>query len=102
MATEYTRTGAVLTLKPGQDSAEFSINAASKDASGVCNMEGTAQQIAAGENQARRWVWKDNASQCVAVLSEQTNGKLTVKTKGCDGYCGLSAAGAMDGTYSRK
>lgn len=51
-------------------------------------MDGTAQQIAAGESQKRRWVWNDNASQCVAVISELKNGKASVMTRGCEGYCG--------------
>ena len=77
-AAQYVKPGAVLTLHPGQNNAEFNINASTGDGSGVCNMEGTAQQIAAGESQKRRWVWNDNASECVAVISELTNGKATV------------------------
>ena len=96
-AAQYVKPGAVLTLHPGQNNAEFNINA-----SGVCNMEGTAQQIAAGESQKRRWVWNDNASECVAVISELTNGKASIMTRGCEGYCGASAAGAMDGLFNKK
>ncbi|HGY7818098.1 TPA: acyl-CoA dehydrogenase, partial [Escherichia coli] len=95
-AAQYVKPGAVLTLHPGQNNAEFNINASTGDGSGVCNMEGTAQQIAAGESQKRRWVWNDNASECVAVISELTNGKASIMTRGCEGYCGASAAGAMD------
>ncbi len=102
IAEQYAKRGAVLTLKPGKGNAEFSINASAKDGSGTCNMEGTAQQIAAGENQKRRWIWNDSSSQCVAVLSEMNNGKTSVMTRGCGGYCGASAAGAMDGQYSKK
>lgn len=102
IAAQYAKPGAVLTLKPVNGNAEFSINASTKDGSGICNMDGTAQQIAAGENQKRRWVWNDNSSQCVAVLSEMKNGKTSVMTRGCEGYCGASAAGLMDGQYSKK
>ncbi|HGO6084288.1 TPA: acyl-CoA dehydrogenase [Enterobacter cloacae] len=102
IAAQYAKPGAVLTLKPGNGNAEFSINASAKDGSGTCNMEGTAQQIAAGENQKHRWVWNDNSSQCVAVLSEMINGKTSIMTRGCEGYCGASAAGEMDGQYSKK
>ncbi|EAM2920087.1 acyl-CoA dehydrogenase [Salmonella enterica] len=101
-ATQYVKPGAVLTLHPGQNNAEFNINASTGDGSGVCNMEGTAQQIAAGESQKRRWVWNDNTSQCVAVISELNNGKTNVMTRGCEGYCGASAAGAMDGLFNKK
>ena len=101
-AAQYVKPGAVLTLHPGQNNAEFNINASTGDGSGVCNMEGTAQQIAAGESQKRRWVWNDNASECVAVISEPTNGKASIMTRGCEGYCGASAAGAMDGLFNKK
>ena len=101
-AAQYVKPGAVLTLHPGQNNAEFNINASTGDGSGVCNMEGTAQQIAAGESQKRRWVWNDNASECVAVISELKNGKASVMTRGCEGYCGISAAGTMDGLFNKQ
>ena len=59
-AAQYVKPGAVLTLNPGKGNAEFNINASTGDGSGVCNMDGTAQQIAAGESQKRRWVWNDS------------------------------------------
>lgn len=102
IAAQYAKPGAVLTLKPMNGNAEFSINASTKDGSGTCNMNGIAQQIADGENQKRRWIWNDSSSQCVAVLSEMNNGKTRVMTRGCEGYCGTSAAGVMDGQYSQK
>lgn len=101
-AAQYVKPGAVLTLNPGKSNAEFSINAATRDTSGICNMEGSAQSIGVGENQKHRWVYNDKSSQCVAVISEQNNGKIKVITKGCEGYCGLTAAGAMDGIYRKK
>ncbi|EAN9896784.1 acyl-CoA dehydrogenase [Salmonella enterica] len=102
VAAQYVNPGAVLTLHPGKGNAEFNINASTGDGSGVCNMEGTAQKIAAGESQKRRWVWNDNTSQCVAVISELKNGKTSIITRGCEGYCGASAAGAMDGLFNKK
>lgn len=101
-AAQYVKPGAVLTLNPAKGNAEFNINASTGDGSGVCNMEGTAQQIAAGESLKRRWVWNDNASQCVAIISEMNNGKTNVMTRGCEGYCGASATGAMDGLFNKK
>ena len=65
-ATQYVKPGAVLTLNPGKSNADFNINASTGDGSGICNMDGTAQQIAAGENQKRHWIWNDNTSLCVA------------------------------------
>ncbi|WP_213796275.1 acyl-CoA dehydrogenase [Klebsiella aerogenes] len=101
-AAQYVKPGAVLTLNPGKDNAEFNINASTRDASGVCNMEGTAQQIAAGESQKRRWVWNDNTSQCVAVISELNSGKASVMTRGCEAYCGASPTGTIDGLFNKK
>jgi hypothetical protein len=101
-AAQYVKPGAVLTLHPGENNAEFNINSSMGDGSGVCNMDGTAQQIAAGESQKRRWVWNDNTSQCVAVISELKNAKASVITRGCEGYCGVSAAGAMDGLFNKQ
>ena len=101
-AAQYVKPGAVLTLHPGQNNAEFDINASTGDGSGVCNMEGTAQQIAAGESQKRRWVWNDNTSQCVAIISELKNGKTSVMTRGCEDYCGASATGIMDSQFNKK
>ncbi|CAI1908129.1 acyl-CoA dehydrogenase [Serratia quinivorans] len=101
-AAQYVKPGAVLTLNPRKGNAEFNINASTGDGSGVCNMEGTAQQIVAGESLKRRWVWNDNASQCVAIISEMNNGKTNVMTRGCEGYCGASATGAMDGLFNKK
>ncbi|QHB31951.1 acyl-CoA dehydrogenase [Yersinia canariae] len=101
-AAEYVKPNGSLSLAAGGNGVEFSINAASKDASGICNMDGSAQSIGAGENQKHRWVYNDTSSQCVAVISEQNNGKVTVVTKGCEGYCGMTAVGAMDGIYRKK
>lgn len=101
-AADYVKPNGTLTLAAGGNEVEFSINAATKDASGICNMEGSAQSISAGENQKHRWVYNDNSSQCVAVISEQNSGKVKVMTKGCEGYCGMTAVGAMDGIYGKK
>lgn len=101
-AAQYVKPGAVLTLNLGQNNAEFNINASTGDGSGVCNMKGTAQQIAAGESQKHRWIWNDNASQCVVIISELNNGKTSVMTRGCEGYCGASAAGTIDGLFNKK
>ena len=54
------------------------------------------------EHRKHRWIYNDNSSQCVAVIREQKTGKVTVKTKGCEGYCGISAAGAKDRIYRIK
>lgn len=101
-ASEYIKPGATLSLESVKNKVHLSINATNRDASGTCNMEGTAQSIDAGKNQTHRWLYNDTSSQCVAVISEQPSGKLTVKTKGCEGYCGMNSVGAMDGVYRKK
>jgi len=104
-AAEYVKPNGSLSLVAGVaggNGVEFNINAASKDASGICNMEGSAQSISVGENQKHRWVYNDKSSQCVAVISEQNSGKVAVMTKECEGYCGMTAAGSMDGIYRKK
>lgn len=101
-ATEYIKPDGSFSLATSGNGIEFSINAATKEASGICNMEGSAQSVGAGENQKHRWVYNDKSSHCVAVISEQNNGNIRVITRGCDGYCGLSATGAMDGIYQKK
>ncbi|MFP1944404.1 acyl-CoA dehydrogenase [Lonsdalea quercina] len=101
-AAEYFKPNGSLSLVAGGNGVEFSINAASKDASGICNMEGSAQSIGPGKNQKHRWVYNDKSSQCVAAISEQNNGRVTVITKGCEGYCGMTSVGAMDGIYQKK
>ncbi|WP_455820176.1 hypothetical protein [Pseudomonas cerasi] len=104
-AAEYVKPNGSLSLitgVAGGNGVEFNINAVSKDASGICNMEGSAQSISVGENQKHRWLYNDTSSQCVAVITEQSNGKIAVMTKGCEGYCGMTAVSAMDGIYRKK
>jgi len=101
-AAEYVKPNGSLSLVAEGNGVEVNINAASKDASGICNMEGSAQSIGAGENQKNRWLYNDTSSQCVAVITEQSNGKIAVMTKGCEGYCGMTAVSAMDGIYRKK
>lgn len=102
-AADYIKPNAGLSLTPQGENMAFSINSSYGDASGVCNMDGVAQPIPAGKGQKHCWGWSDNDSnsQCVAVISEDKNGKMNVTTKGCDGYCGMSAVGSMDGLYHR-
>lgn len=101
-AAEYVKPNGSLSLAAGGNGVEFNINAASKDASGICNIEGSAQSLGPGKNQKHRWVYNDKSSQCVAVISEQNSGKVAVMTKECEGYCGMTAVGAMDGIYRKK
>ncbi|MGM7881132.1 hypothetical protein [Pantoea ananatis] len=101
-AAEYVKHNGYLEIKNHKESAEFSINSSTPDGSGVCNVEGTASAISASTGQKKRWLWNDSLNQCVAVISELLAGGATVMTKGCEDYCGSSAAGTMDGIYKPK
>ncbi|MKE52873.1 acyl-CoA dehydrogenase [Salmonella enterica] len=98
-ADEYIKSNGALSLSTGNGTAEFNINASHGNASGVCNMEGTAHSVGAGTGQRNRWVYSDSSSACVVVISELKDGSVNVMTRSCDNYCGISAVGSMDGQY---
>lgn len=101
-AGEYVKQNGDLSLSMGNGTAEFNINASHGNASGVCNMEGIAEPVGASAGQRNRWVYSDSSSACVAVISELKDGSVNVMTRSCDNYCGVSAAGSMDGKYKKK
>ncbi|EJX3081951.1 acyl-CoA dehydrogenase [Salmonella enterica] len=101
-AGEYVKRNGALSLSPGNDAAEFNINASHGNASGVCNMEGVAESVGAGAGQRNRWVYSDSSSACVAVISELKDGSVNVMTRSCENYCGISAVGSMDGKYINR
>ncbi|HGY6083452.1 TPA: acyl-CoA dehydrogenase, partial [Escherichia coli] len=101
-AGEYVKRNGALSLLTGNGTAEFSINASHGNASGVCNMEGIAESVGAGTGQRNRWAFSDSSSACVAVISELKDGSVNVMTRSCENYCGVSAAGSMDGRYKKK
>ncbi|EDX6464932.1 TPA: acyl-CoA dehydrogenase [Salmonella enterica] len=101
-ADEYIKSNGALSLSTGNGTAEFSINASHGNASGVCNMEGIAESVGAGIEQRNRWVFSDSSSACVAVISELKDGSISVMTRSCENYCGVSAIGSMDGKYRKE
>lgn len=98
-AKEYVKKDGFLSLNKNDSSANFIINASHGQASGVCNIEGEAVSIGAMKNQKNRWAYSDSSSMCVMVISEFKNGTVEIMTRDCEGYCGLSAVGSMDGIY---
>ena len=90
---EYVRENAAVDVKQNGKAIDFSIN--SVVGQHPCNLEGTAVLIDA--NRAA-YTPKDKSDKCVAILKFVFGG-LTVMTKDCEGYCGLNAAGSMDGNY---
>lgn len=64
----------------------------------TCEIEGRAEFVDATR---AAYTSATPGDQCVALLNFK--GKtLTVTTKGCDGYCGLNAAGTLDGNYAAR
>lgn len=101
-AGEYVKNNGSLSLSLGNGTAEFNINASLGSASGVCNIEGVAESVSAGTGQRTRWVYSDSSSACVVVISELRDGSVNVMTRSCENYCGVSAAGSMDGKYRKE
>lgn len=92
----YSKKNAAAELKQQGKAVEFSIN--SSVGRNMCELEGVASMI--DENRAA-FSPSDKSDKCVAVLNF-TGGQLKVTTKDCDSYCGLNAAGSMDGQYKKK
>lgn len=92
----YSKKNAVAELKQQGKAVEFSIN--SSVGQNICEIEGVAAMI--DDNRAA-FTPGDKSDKCVAVLNF-TGGQLKVTTKDCDNYCGLNAAGSMDGQYKKK
>ncbi|QMI03390.1 acyl-CoA dehydrogenase [Citrobacter sp. RHB25-C09] len=97
-AGEYIKRNGILSLSPAVEVAKFNINASHGDTS-ICEIQGEAISIAPTKNQQRRWIYSDQSSMCVAVISQLKNGSMQVMTRDCDTFCGVSALGAMDGEY---
>lgn len=95
-AGEYSKQNAVANASRNGASVEFSIN--SSVGQNGCNMDGVAQMI---DDSRAAYTSGDGADKCVAVLNFSA-GQLAVTTKGCEGYCGLNAAGSMDGIYKAR
>lgn len=92
----YGKKNAFAELKQNGKTVEFSINSSAGQS--ICELEGAAAMI--DENRAA-FSPSDKSDKCVAVLNF-TGGQLKVTTKDCDSYCGLNAAGSMDGQYKKK
>jgi hypothetical protein len=60
----------------------------------ACNIKGRAEFI----TPTRAAYAETDGGKCVAVFNFKGR-NLVITTKDCDGYCGLGAAGSLDGTY---
>src|SRR5574343_1082582 len=93
---EYVKKNAVVDIKQQGSVVAFSIN--SSVGQNVCNLDGSALLIDA--NRAF-FTPTEKTDMCVAALNFG-GGSLKITTKDCGGYCGLNAAGSMDGVYQKK
>ncbi len=94
-ADTYTKRGAEAEIARAGDKVNFTI--ASTAGQARCELEGVAEAI---DQNRYAWTDADPKDRCVAVLN-LNGGKLAVTTKGCEGYCGVGAAGSMDGAYAK-
>lgn len=98
----FTKNNNVLSLSPGVEIAEFSINGSHSNTSSLCSIGGMAESVRAGEGQRNRWIYSDSSSACVAMISELKDGTVNVMTRSCENDCGVSAVGSLDGKYVLK
>jgi len=97
---KYVKENAEVDIKLQEGKVDFSINSAVE--MNACSLEGKALPMSpqsAGYSAA--FATGDKSNTCVARF-DFTDGGLTVTTKDCDGYCGMNAAGSMDGPYQKK
>lgn len=93
---EYVNKNAEVDVTQKGKEVKFSINSAV--GMQACELKGAAEMINANNATYKS---TDNSDKCVVILTFAGN-QLKVKTKDCDGYCGMDAAGSMDGTYRKK
>lgn len=93
---EYVKKNASVTISQEGNELTFSLNASLE--MHACDMEGRVVVTKVGHVLYKS---ADDSNRCEVKL-ELAGNKLSVKTKECDGYCGMNATGAMDGTYRKK
>jgi hypothetical protein len=86
------------TVAVSQEGNEFTFSLNSSMGMHACDMEGRAIITKAGH---ALYKTADDLSHCEAIF-ELAGNKLTVRTRECDGYCGMNASGTMDGAYRKK
>lgn len=99
-AGDYKKRNGALSIFSEGNHQTFNLNSSHGDSSGVCEISGEITPVAAKKGQRSRWIYSDQSSMCVAVITELGNGSMQVTTKDCDTYCGISEAGSMDGRYN--
>ena len=67
----------------------------------VCEIGGELTLIDARKGQRNRWVYSDQSSMCVVLISELDNGAMQVISKDCDKHCSVTSIGSINGTYNK-
>lgn len=81
----------------------FSLNS-SNNQSGVCNLDGVAIPINNTNSQEKTYVWSDpirtGDAQCTMLMTFISDEHVKISTtEPCNNFCGLDAAGSIDGDY---
>ncbi|EIC30566.1 MULTISPECIES: hypothetical protein [Methylomicrobium] len=84
-----------LEIKNAPRGIGFSINSSVEQ--DVCGIEGTAEIV---DDHRAAFTPIDKSDLCVVLFDFQSETAIKVTTKSCEGYCGISAVGSMDGTYT--
>lgn len=81
--------------------AQIRLSSAVGTASGVCKMGGELTLIDARKGQRNRWVYSDQSSMCVVLISELDNGAMQIISQDCDKHCDVASIGSINGTYNK-
>lgn len=92
----YENDHGIIQITEQQGGVAFDIN--SSVGQNTCGLDGIAKNI---DGARAVYTPEDPADKCVAVLNFSPSG-VKVATKGCENYCGMNAAGSMDGDYILK
>lgn len=100
-ASDFRKTNGTLSFYQSKNHTTFNINSSLCTTSGVCEVGGELTLIDARKGQRNRWVYSDQSSMCVVLISELNNGAMQVISKDCNKYCGVTSIGSINGTYNK-
>ncbi|MBY5176744.1 acyl-CoA dehydrogenase [Enterobacter hormaechei] len=100
-ASDFKKINGTLSLYQSKNHTAFSINSSLGTTLGVCEIGGELTLIDARKGQRNRWVYSDQSSMCVVLISELDNGAMQVISKDCDNHCSVTSLGSINGTYNK-
>ncbi|EOD9008972.1 acyl-CoA dehydrogenase [Enterobacter hormaechei] len=100
-ASDFKKINGILSLYQSENHTTFSISSSLGTTLGVCEIGGELTLIDARKGQRNRWVYSDQASMCVVLISELDNGAMQVISKDCDQHCGVTSIGSINGIYNK-